>query len=423
MKHRFLLFAGLLSVALFSGCLRDECTSEQTYIRFDPIYKPLSEIRTDISVEAARSLKAPGKIYSFGNYLFINEKQEGIHVIDNSDPAHPQTLAFWKIPGNVDMAIRGNYLYVDQYIDLLTIDISDMQHPTLVCRAENVFPIYTFDPVNGFVVDYKQTEVTEKLKCNDTRVNQVWFMEGDMLWVNGGVRKETTSGNFSGMPTAAAAATGVGGSFARFGLADEYLYTIDTWMLRSWSLASPSCPARADSIWLGWNAETIFPWKDKLFVGTQTGVIIFDNSNPAHPAQEAAFSHASGCDPVVCDDQYAYVTIHDGTTCNGTFNQLDIIGIDKLPEANLLKTYQMKRPFGLSITNEHLFLCDDGLKIYDKTDPLDLKELSHITGISTYDVIAFSDSHLLLIGDDGFFQYDVSDPSAPKQLSLIPVVR
>jgi len=206
-------------------------------------------------------------------------------------------------------------------------------------------------------------------------------------------------------------------------LADEYLYTVDSWLLRSWSLASPACPVKSDSVWLGWNAETIFPWKDRLFVGSQNGVFIFNNTNPGHPTLEATFSHATGCDPVVCDDTHAYVTIHDGTNCNGTFNQLDIIGIENLPSASLLKSYQMKRPFGLAITNEHLFLCDDGLKIYDKTNPLELKELSHLKNISTYDVIAFSDSHLLLIGDDGFFQFDVSDPSSPKQLSLIPVSR
>ncbi|MCY7328001.1 MAG: hypothetical protein LH618_05600, partial [Saprospiraceae bacterium] len=174
---------------------------------------------------------------------------------------------------------------------------------------------------------------------------------------------------------------------------------------------------------VGWNVETIFPWKDKLFVGSQTGVFVFNNSNPARPVQEARFDHASGCDPVVCDDQYAYVTIHDGTTCNGTFNQLDIIGIENLPNGSLLKTYPMKRPFGLAVTNEHLFLCDDGLKIFDKSDPLALREVSHLKNLATYDVIAFSDSHLLLVGDGGFYQFDVSDPANPRQMSLLPVAK
>ena len=421
MKFSLFSLASLLSIALLSGCLRDECTSEQSYVRFDPIYKPVSEIRVDVTVEPARSLRAPGKMFALGNYLFINEKQEGIHVIDNSDPANPQTLAFWNIPGNVDLVIRDKYLYVDQYVDLLTIDISNMANPKVVCRAENIFPLFGFDPVNGFLVDYKETQVTEKFKCDDVRVQQTWFMENNFLWVSGDAMFaiKTSVGNKSNV----LASVGVAGSYARFGLADEYLYTVEPWLLRTWSLANPSCPVRSDSAWLGWNAETIFPWKNRLFIGSQNGVFIFNNSNPAHPVLETSFSHASGCDPVVCDDQYAYVTIHDGTTCNGTINQLDIIGIEDLPNANLLKTYPMKRPFGLAITNEHLFLCDDGLKIFDKSNPLEIKELSHTKNIKAYDVIAFSDSHLLLIGDDGFFQFDVSDPATPKQLSLIPVAQ
>jgi len=420
MKYRFFSLLALISAALFSGCLRDDCTSERSYVRFDPVYKSVSEIRTTVKAESPRTLHSPGKIYALGNYLFINEKQAGIHVIDNSDPSNPQTIAFWSIPGNVDMVIRDKFLYADQYIDLLTIDISDIQNPQLVCRAENVFPLFGFDPANGFIVDYKQTTVTEKVNCDDNRWNEPWFFEGNSIWADGATLNTggIKNGN-AGLPSN----IGIAGSFARFGLADEYLYTVDSWLLRSWSLASPACPVKSDSVWLGWNAETIFPWKDRLFVGSQNGVFIFNNTNPGHPTLEATFSHATGCDPVVCDDTHAYVTIHDGTNCNGTFNQLDIIGIENLPSASLLKSYQMKRPFGLAITNEHLFLCDDGLKIYDKTNPLELKELSHLKNISTYDVIAFSDSHLLLIGDDGFFQFDVSDPSSPKQLSLIPVSR
>jgi hypothetical protein len=418
MKHKSLLaLAALALMAFLSGCLRDDCTSYRTFTRFDPIYKTLAECRVGIASQSPRELRQPGKIYAFGDYLFINEKKEGIHVVDNSDPANPQRIAFWSIPGNVDIAIRGDRLYADQYMDLLMVDISDFQNPQLVCRTENAFPLFGFDPQRGFIVDYTQTEITEKVGCDDSRWNNQWFFSGPELWV-ADVGGSAQSNGGSGVP----AAVGIAGSYARFGLINNYLYTVDQAWLRTWSLIS-NCPTRTDSVYVGWNIETIFPWKDKLFIGSQTGVFIFDNSNPARPVQEAQFSHATGCDPVVCDDKYAYVTIHDGTTCNGTFNQLDIIGIENLPNTQLQKVYEMKRPFGLAVTNEHLFLCDDGLKIFDKSDPLDLKQLSHLKSVAAYDVIAFSDAHLLLVGDQGFYQFDVSDPAAPRQMSLLPVVK
>jgi hypothetical protein len=49
--------------------------------------------------------------------------------------------------------------------------------------------------------------------------------------------------------------------------------------------------------------------------------------------------------------------------------------------------------------------------------------VSHLTTLHAYDVIALSETHLLLVGEDGFFQFDVSNPAAPIQMSLIPVVR
>jgi hypothetical protein len=412
-------FAGILLATVLGACLRDECGSTRTYVRFDPVYKLPAEFRKGITAEGPRSLKNPGKIYAIGQYLLINERQEGIHVVDNSDPANPRNIAFWNIPGNVDMAVRDGYLYADQYVDLLSIDVSDIQNPVLACTTQDAFRLHGFAPGLGYFVDYKQTEVTEEIGCDDDRWGRTWFAEDQAVFFDVAAVGSAQGPGSTGLP----AGSGIAGSYARFGLHAQFLYTVDNSTLRTWSLGTPSCPARQDSVLVGWNIETIFPWKDRLFIGSQTGVFIFNNQNPARPVQEAMFSHASGCDPVVCDDNNAYVTIHDGTTCNGTINQLDIIDIRNLPTATLRKSYNMTKPKGLSVTNAHLFLCDDGLKIFDKSDPLNLRLLSHLKAVPTYDVIAFSDAHLLVIGEGGFYQFDVSDPAQPKQISLIPVVK
>ena len=81
----------------------------------------------------------PGKIYFKDQYMYINEYQKGIHVVDLSDPANPALKAFIKIPGNVDMAIKDNMLYADSYIDLVLIDISNPEQPNEVKRIEEMF--------------------------------------------------------------------------------------------------------------------------------------------------------------------------------------------------------------------------------------------------------------------------------------------
>ncbi|MFN0013406.1 MAG: LVIVD repeat-containing protein [Saprospiraceae bacterium] len=419
-KATFFALLAIAATSLLSGCLRDTCTSTRTYIRFDPVYKTPSEFRVPAKAEAPRALKNPGKMYLIGDYLLINEVHEGIHVLDNSDPASPKPVVFWNIPGNVDMAIRDHYLYADQYVDLVSIDISDLHNPTTVCRSEGVFQLHGFNAERGFLVDYLQTPITEEVACDDQRWNGPWFMEGDFIFV--GVNQLNTGANGprktgSGLP----AGIGTAGSYSRFGQYDNYLYCVDNFTLRPFSVASPSCPSALAPINIGWNIETIFPWGNKLFVGSQTGVFIFDASNPANPVQEASFNHASGCDPVVCDNDNAYVTIHDGTTCNGTFNQLDVIDIRSLPATSLRITYPMKKPKGLSVYDKYLYLCDEGLKVFDKSDPLKIKLLSHVTGITTYDVIALDETHILVVGDGGFYQYDVTDPAAPRKISQILV--
>lgn len=427
MKITRLLFSSLVIVTLISlsGCLRDDCSSTRTYVRFDPVYKTLEECRVGISAEGPRTVKKPGKIYAIGQYMLITELQEGIHVIDNSNPANPVPVAFWSIPGNVDMAVRDHYLYVDQYIDLLTIDISNLQQPQVVCRAENVFALHGFDPNRGFLVDYAQTQVTETIDCHDDQWGNVWFVRGDVVFVTDALVSAQSTGGPAWKNSSIPAATGIAGSYSRFGQYDNFLYCVDNTSMRPFSLTNPSCPVAQNAIQIGWNIETIFPWKDRLFVGSQNGVFIFNASNPAQPQLETAFSHATGCDPVVCDEENAYVTIRDGAECrNGVttpVNQLDVIDIRNLPSASLRKTYPMKNPKGLSVAGKYLYLCDDGLKVYDKEDPLNLKPLAHITGIKTYDVIALDETHLLVVGDDGFYQYDVSDPAAPKEISRISV--
>ena len=409
----------LLGALTLQSCLKDKCTSTRNFIRFDPVYKPAAECRKDLVLEAPHALKNTGKLYAFSHYLLINEVKAGIHLIDNSDPKNPVQLAFWNIEGNVDMAVKGQYLYVDQYMDLLTIDISDLQNPKQVCRQENEFSLYGFDPYRGFIIDYIQTPVTEEVACNDVN-NGGWFFQEDVLLFDASLLSSNSSGQFKTTQSALAQA-GIAGSFSRFGLSGDYLYTVDQTTLRSYSLNNPVCPDRLDAIQVGGNIETIFPWKDRLFIGSPNGVFIFNNSNPAHPVWETAFWHATGCDPVVCDDKYAYVTIHDGTTCGGTLNQLEVIGIEYLPQTTLFATYPMTRPMGLTFTDNNLYVCDNGLKVFDKNNPNVLTQLAHVQNIETYDVIALDNNHLLVIGAGGFYQYDVSDPARPEELSKILV--
>lgn len=416
-----LLLLGLLSVSL-SGCLQDECEATRTFVTFEPVYMTEAQIRQEIKIESPRALKNPGKIYVYGEYLLVNELHEGIHIINNKDPRNPLNISFINIPGNVDMAVRNNMLYADNYIDLLTISIENPQNPSLVSRTENAFPSIGFDPTRGHIVMYNEIATQQNVPCEWQ--SSGWFWREDRVFVASDALQSfagANRGNVSG-----ASVKGVGGSMARFTLSDTYLYTVDNSNLNVFDVSNASKPQKANTVNVGWGIETIFPYGDNLFIGSQSGMFIFDNKNPLSPTLLSTFQHARACDPVFVEGNLAYVTLRDGTPCEGFQNQLDIVDISSLYNPRLLKTHPMHNPHGLSVVDKTVFLCDGsaGLKVFDATDwkKLDLK--SHLDHFATYDVIALpSVNRAIVVGKDGLYQFDITNPSKLQELSRIPVAK
>ncbi|MEI9810605.1 MAG: hypothetical protein WDO16_23555 [Bacteroidota bacterium] len=177
-------------------------------------------MRANIKSNAPKEIVKTGKLYIFGHYIFLNEIDKGIHVINNANPASPQQVAFIDIPGNLDIAVKGNTLYADLYTDLVAIDISDPSHAVVKKVIENQFPYRYWG--NGFAPDNSQVIVDWKQK--DTTVTE--SCEQNFLAVytldNGGVF-------FSGSVANAASSTspvGTGGSMARFTIMNDRLYTV-----------------------------------------------------------------------------------------------------------------------------------------------------------------------------------------------------
>ena len=162
-----------------------------------------------------------------------------------------------------------------------------------------------------------------------------------------------------------------------------------------------------------------------MFLGTTTGMAVYDISNPASPAPKTFFNHARSCDPVIVDDSLAYITLRTGTNCGGNVNCLDIVNIKDISKPITVVSYQMSNPHGLGKDGSLLFICDGsaGLKIYDATDPKQM--LNHLIytypNINAFDVIPIGNV-LVLIGDDGLYQYKYSNVQNITLLSMIPVV-
>lgn len=217
-------------------------------------------------------------------------------------------------------------------------------------------------------------------------------------------------------------ASGVGGSTARFTIANNYLYIVDNQSLKVFNILEASNPIFIKRIAINTIVETIFPFNNFLLVGTQNGMYIFDITAPENPQFVSVYAHIVSCDPVVAEGNYAYVTLRSGTNCNRGINVLDVINIKDLKNPSLIKTYQMKSPHGLGVDANLLFVTegDYGLKVFDKSNPNELKEIKNFTDISAMDVIA--DKNVLIVtGNDGVYQYSYNTQNELKLLSKINI--
>ena len=226
---------------------------------------------------------------------------------------------------------------------------------------------------------------------------------------------DSKGGGGSGTP----GTDGVGGSMARFTISGNNLYTVDNNSLTHYEISNANDPKPGNRIPLNFNVETIFPYQDKLFIGTQQGMHVMGIQNPASPNLISTFTHIVSCDPVVADGRYAYVTLSTGSTCRGAaINELQIIDLQNINSPRLVKQYPMENPKGLGIDNTNLFVCDNGLKLYDATNVNNLV-LKQKFNINAFDVIP-NNGNLLVIGNDGFYQYAYTN-NALEFLSKISV--
>lgn len=369
------------------------------YLVARPLVMSKNEFRNSVEVLPARGIIESGKIYAYGELIFVNDKYKGVHVIDNSDPSNPQKVRFINIPGNVDISVKGNYLYADSLSDLVVLDISDINNVRPVARLENVFQEYLFWPVEAEIFEWPsmdhntEIQVGWEVKTERRKVSEVNLGSPDILTAEAG---NDTSGQ--------------GGSLARFKIVDTFLYAVDSHNINVFDIADFENPVELEDVFAGFDIETIFNLDQYLFLGSMRGMYIYDISTPSSPSFVSEFQHGTACDPVVVDGQYAYITLRGGNGCGATESGLFIVDISTITEPSLMVSYPMDEPFGLGIKDEKLFVCDGsfGLKVYDKTNVEDLVLLNHFENIVTYDVIPLQNV-LLMVGEGVLYQYEYLD--------------
>lgn len=216
--------------------------------------------------------------------------------------------------------------------------------------------------------------------------------------------------------------SGIAGSMARFAIVGNVLYTVSSQKLSLFDITEEKNPITRGEKAIGFNIETIFPYKNYLFLGSQSGMQIFDNTNPLLPTWISTYSHIMSCDPVVVQGQYAYVTLRSASSCMRGVNQLEIIDIADPKNPKLLNVISLINPHGLGVDGDKLFVCEgsSGLKVFDITNPVSPLLQLTLNNVETYDVIP-NNNVLVVTGKGGITQYDYSKKGELILLSKISV--
>jgi hypothetical protein len=204
--------------------------------------------------------------------------------------------------------------------------------------------------------------------------------------------------------------TGTGGSLARFTIAANHLYLADYASVHVYDLADPANPVKKTTVNVGMGVETIYPYQDKLFVGSTTGMYIYSLANPDNPVKLGSALHVRSCDPVVASGTTAYVTLKGGTPCGTAEDGLYIYDISNVMSPLQKSLFRISTPGGLGIKDSVVFICRgiNGLSLVNVKNPSAPALMYTVTDGSYLDVIPY-DNLLICYVATGLLIYDISN--------------
>lgn len=214
--------------------------------------------------------------------------------------------------------------------------------------------------------------------------------------------------------------TGKGGSLSRFTIVGNFLYAVDNHFLYSYDISNPTKPVKTNTSDINFDIETIYPFNNRLFIGTRTGMYIYSIDTPSAPSKLSEARHARSCDPVVANDTIAYVTLKGNSSCGPAESGLYVHNIKNIFTPILIKKVLINSPQGLGLQGSALYICcnNDGLKIFDVSQPENPIEVRTLTGAYFIDVIPYGNL-LICYVDKGIILYDISLPTSPVLLKEI----
>lgn len=400
----------LLFFLLLQGCIEDVGKVTVTYEKATAIYGDLAAMRGQVLFSISRPISNAGKIFIGEDFLLIGEEGEGIHVFDNSQPENPVNVGFINVFGSREFYLAENDLYAESVYDMVKIDLTDIRQPRLVSRVIDAFATPIENSAGEQLIGFEFETVSEEFGINDNRLREIRQSLNNTIYLN----FEEQLIPPSAVPTSFAGnSNGVIGTVNRIAEHNGYVYVIGTSRLSVFSDAASFEIVNQSSI--GWAMETVYPLGDRLFIGTQNSMQVYDISNPIEPEWEGDYWHPVSCDPVLpVTENTAYVSLRSGdfAACPGDTNELLVLNVDdNFGQVTQIQSFSLNSPYGMTLNGNRLYVGEgaNGMAVFDASNPRNLSLINIDRSIEAYDIIPHpTRSDLILIaGPDGFSQYEI----------------
>ena len=361
-----------------------------------------------------------------GNYAYVADNDNGLQIIDISDPTAPSLTGTFDTSGFAyDVTVVGNYAYVaDDKSGLQIIDISDPTAPSLTGTfvtsgfAEGVTVVGNYAYVAGGFDGLEIINITNPATpslvgtlatsdfANDITVvgNYAYVADGDSGLQIIDITNPATPSLIGTFDTSGSAlGISVVGNYAYVADGDSGLQIID--------ITNPATPSLAGTFDTSGSAFGISVVGNYAYVADEGGGLqIIDITSPATPSLAGTFDTSGSALGISVVGNYTYVADEEGG--------LQIINTTDPATPSLAGTfYTSGSAFGVTVAGNYAYVADEegGLRIIDITDPTQpsLTGTFYTSG-SAFGVTVVGNYAYVADNDSGLQIIDISDPTAPS---------
>lgn len=167
-------FACGLTAQLACYSLETGCDAEDSEVECDKLVRvSKEEVRAEIIPEYGNTatLEIPGKMYQQAQYLGVVDKYRGLHIFNMTDAQNPVREVYLPIHGITDLTVKDDFLYVNSYMDMVTINMDDVRQGTFSASSViRELEVFTWASPYAFFAGSKMNSGDYMKRVDSTRI-------------------------------------------------------------------------------------------------------------------------------------------------------------------------------------------------------------------------------------------------------------